>query len=261
MGPLLGWLALAACVAVPDGAPRDVGLADTADGFQPPPVMADGPQGSIGGVIRDVSGAPMAAIEVALCAEMCLTTHTGVDGSFLVDPLPAVPHAFHLRVTQATGFASPMVPVTIAEGVHRVLDAVVPPMPAGVPLGSEPQEVQPAPGLHVTVAAGAAEVTFGDPITELAALALPPEQWPPIEGVSGTPLAVYYLAPYDADADPPLSFRVDDAWSLAEGAEVRAFVAGYGEQRWVEAGVLEASSSGLEGGWLPMLTTLVLLVD
>ncbi|MBX2802645.1 MAG: carboxypeptidase-like regulatory domain-containing protein [Myxococcales bacterium] len=253
------WWAAAVLWAGCSGAPTssvDVEPVDT--GHEALPTMT-GPTGSVSGWVRDAEGVPLKGAKVSMCAEICITTDSDADGAFEIGVLPVVPHAFHVRVVDDLQLASPMVPVQVIEGEEQLFDVVVPRMSDAVALPLKASELQPTAGLHVTAALGHLTSVFGEAPESIAALQVPEAQWPPLQDLEGTVRAVFYLTPYDAEAEPALAFRIDVEAGVATDRSLQAWVAGYSEQRWLDAGRLEPGVGGLEGGSLPLLTTLVLV--
>jgi len=246
-------LLLAGCTA---SAPPSGG---SDSGIPPRPEPIDrGPVGGVEGVVRDPRGGGLEGVLVAMCADACIQVSTDAAGAFVIDRLSAVPHVLHVHRAGHAATAQPMVPFEVFPDEVRELDVVLPPMPSPTAIGDPPAEVEVAPGLFVTLDRADVTGPFGDAVAGVAGVEVHAAAWPPLEGIDGTVLAVYYLAPYDAEIEPAAAFRVQDRWTLPADAEVEAWVAGYSELAWLSAGTLVDRGAELDGGELPMLTTLVL---
>src|SRR5690606_20930327 len=146
----------------------------------------------------------------------------------------------------------------------RVIDVTIPALDAAHELPATAAELELGQGLFVTVGKDDLEPPlFVDPATHAAGVRVEQATWPPLDEIdSEKVVAVWYTVPFDhhAKSDAGLPLRVQDQWSLDEGAELSVWVGSYGESAWLPAGSLTVGADGWLTGEaaLPHLSTVVL---
>lgn len=208
------------------------------------------------GALVDEAGAPITGVQVKFCNTAgCRIASADGSGAFAFDE--AVTGAYSLEPVPPAGKATVLVPITLDPNEEADVTLVVPDLDAAHPLSASPTELELGSGLFVTVSTDLV-VPFAEPDpTEAAGVRAP--TLPPIEGVTGTPLAAWYLAPFNYKSDAGLPFRIADEWDLG-GATLHVWVASYDDFAWLDAGEVTAHDGYLTGsGKLPLLSTVVLV--
>lgn len=225
----------------------------------------DGGADVLEGTLTDLAGGPLAGIDIKFCNDQgCRIEETAADGSYCYADVVPADYAFVPVPPEGSGLAHALTTFVMAPGQVRTVDAVVPPLEPSVTIPATAAEFEAGAGFYVTIGAG--EITPPDPFTPdnecLAGVQVPSAAWPVLEGLPGTPVAVWYVDPFDFDAPGGLPFRIEDQWASAEGKAYDLWVGSYGDFGWLEVGTLTAS-----GGWLtpdagvalPLLSTFVLV--
>lgn len=240
-----------ACTPAPEPADTDDdGPQDTGD-----PVVT----GHLEGTVRDVGGEAMAGVSVNMCLSVCTTVETDAAGAYAFD-LPEGTYSFHLVPPPDQALAQPLVPLTITEGGDRSVDVVLPPLGPEVALPAETAEIEIAPGVLVTTRQGDLAVPLEEePQTHVSGVRVDAAHWPPIP-LAGTIAAVWYLAPYEAEADPPMPIKLSHPGGDHEGDYV-LYRSDYWTYDFVEVGELVNHGEWLldPDARLDQLTTLVLV--
>ncbi len=219
--------------------------------------------GSVTGVVRTRDGQPVEGVRMQLCDEiMCRTDDTASDGSYAFTDVGGKTYSFDAVPDAETGFATQLVPLALGLDEHREVDVVLYEMGPEVPLPPEPDWVDVTDDLSVQAAAGQLSTLF-ETFDTMAGVRVDPADFPPIDELAGTPLALWYLDPYDAH--PPegeeLPWRSSDPLGLPPGTVLEAWAANYDTFEWLPAGELEVTADGLElvQGGLPVISTLVVI--
>ncbi|MEZ4235226.1 MAG: hypothetical protein R3F59_03490 [Myxococcota bacterium] len=264
-----GWMTLAAIACTGDGGdPKDTGVdtqtsdSGTSDTDTP---ITDEPTECASDFTTHVAqdGAPVASTELRLCRGLlCRNGATDAQGDAVFENVPPEWHSYEVVAPEASGRATALVPLLFDCATDRQVDVPVLDLDAPSPLAAAPAEHPTGDGLYVTVGLDQLEPpTFFDPAESVAGVRVPEALWFPFDGVTGTVLAVWYLAPFDYHAIPTegLPVRIVDQWGLTDGDELELYVGSYEDSAWVSAGTVTASGGDLTGGALPLLSTLLLV--
>ncbi|MFZ5482005.1 MAG: carboxypeptidase-like regulatory domain-containing protein [Myxococcota bacterium] len=259
--------ALLACTGGTGADPDDSGVAGDTD--DPPPTDDTGTSStvpltaSLTGTVMDPDGNPVAGARVNVCRHVCRTITTEADGAYAFEALEAWTATYYVVPEEGSGYANPMVTLTLADGEARAIDVVLDPFdtPQGLPRVAS--EVEVTDGLYLTI--GADNLTpppLEDLPAEVAAVRVPAEHRLDVE-VDGAVLDVWYLSPWEATSETGVAVRMDNLWGLAPGDRARAFVVSEPTAyTWLDAGelVVEEDGATLAGdASLPILTTLALV--
>jgi hypothetical protein len=266
-----GWTLLAAmaCTGAPADKPDDTGAsadadadADT-DADTDTDVDTDTPTecaSSFSGSIDEV-GAPLVGADLRLCRGLlCRNGTTDDAGAYVFGGVPPEWHSF--EIVAEPGMATALVPILFDCATDRSVDVDVLPLDADSPLGGSPAEHPVGDGLYLTVGLNDLEPPlFSDPAEAVAGVRVPEESWIPFDGVEGTVLAMWYLAPFDYHAIPAggLPLRIENQWGLADGTALEVYVGSYTDSQWLSAGTVSVEGADLNGAALPLLSTVILV--
>lgn len=242
--------------------PEDTAGSDTDDD----PTIPDGPL-VLTGVVRDGSGAPITSgVRVQYCrGEACVSAHGFDAGTYSFYGLDAGAGSFEVVNTSDTARRPNIfVPITLGNST-RTVDAVLPDLGPAQPVPADAGWLTLAEGLQLEVTAG--DLTPASPfepaITELAGVKVVDDALP-VEGIGGTPLAMFYLWPFDADSTAHMQVRVDPATLLVGGTplisgQAELWYADYETSSWHSLGDLTDNGDGqlAPPSTLPKLTTLL----
>lgn len=266
-------LALAACTTAPADDTDDTDVVDTdTDTDTVDATCSDEVPAfpKLTGTVKDASGTALGAsdVRVQFCRGVtCLFGAFGAGGSFAFEDLEAGPGSFAIAPIGDEGF-EPFTPISVACGVDRTIDVVVPDTAPGVAIPGTAAEIEVTDGLYLTVGTG--DLPGRPPLepvpTEIAAvgLAADDEGVPPLEGFTGEAVALFYLLPFDSETAEgvTLPVRLDDpGWSL-EGRG-RLWYADYFTSTWIDLGALtvDGDSKLVPEDGLPGLSTLLVTRD
>ncbi|HMV67268.1 MAG TPA: hypothetical protein PKA64_10490 [Myxococcota bacterium] len=273
------WIALALALTACDGGgdaddkatdtPQDdtdtTGTSDSAP-IDDTDVPYDG-ELNLTGAIRDGAGAIITeGARVQYCrGTACVSAHDFRAGTYRFFDLDAGVGSFEVVNTSADARRpSVFVPITV-DASTRTVDVVVPDLGPDRALGPARAWLDLGDGLSIE--AGADDVTPASPfdpaVTAIAAARVTDDALP-IEGLEGTLIAMFYLAPFDAEAEAGLSVRFAPGDlpgpALASG-EAELFYADYADSTWKRLGDLTDDGLGnlAPAAALPKLSTLVIL--
>ncbi len=221
-----------------------------------------GPTGQLGGRILDPSGAGIPGVFVNLCKSVCTTEETDASGAFQFDPLGVGTYSFHVEPLESMSWGEPLVPYTLEEGADDSVDVTLPKRSAAVALPASRGWIDLGQGLSLEVGQGELTKSFADDPTEVAVARPAPSTYLPLEGLPGTALAMWYLYPYEAEADPASGVRLANDLALPSGGVYELWAASYWDYAFVKLGTLTVTEDGqrLEGAIaLATYTTLALV--
>lgn len=224
------------------------------------------------GRLVDVDGKPLGkgGFRVQYCRDVCLVADCFDGNAWSFSNLEPGDGSFDIvPLCDEERFAPVFAPLVVDDGMIREVEVVVPRLGPATPLPAASTEIEVVKGLFLTVADG--QIAPPSPLdpapTEVAGVDA--SAYPvPIEGlVAGEVVAVYYLDPFDYEADPEIAVRLDNAWSLADGeAELwvgnyAAFLGDADDAPWEKVGTLTVDGDGklATTAGLPRLSTLVVI--
>lgn len=261
----LAFLALVACGGDSDddtsgGTLTDTGSTTTGSGSATGTTV--GGTAAITGTVSDSSGAPLANVGIRFCRGLvCKFGETDAAGAYGFEEIPADWHSLEMVPTD-DAFATSLIPVTFSEYETRTVNVVLPQSDAAVPLGA-PAEVELGTGLLITVGDGDLEPpAFVDPATEASGVLLTPDQYVPTDGLTGTSVAQWYLAPFDHKSADGQPIRIDGAALGLTGSSYTAWVGDYKTSAWIEIGTFtdgDGDQIFTTDGTLGVFSTIVLL--
>ena len=84
----------------------------------------------------------------------------------------------------------------------------------------------------------------------------------PVDGVSGTVVAMWYLMPFDHHSTAGMPVRLDLGSLGLSGPEYRVYLGSYAESAWLDEGTVTDGGGGVyEGVTLSELSTLVVVEE
>jgi len=223
--------------------------------------------GELSGYVLAEDGRPIEEADIRFClaSGSCRTDKTDAKGVYSFDDVDAVWHSLEVVPPNEGPFAGRVVafaPVVFEDGEVRTIDMPLLPPGGSRLLPATAAELEVATGLFVTVAADDLEPpAFAEPATEMHAVSVPADRQPPIDGVAGTVVAMWFMGPFDHHAAEGLPVRIANDFELPVDAIYEVWVGSYGDAMWVPAGSLTVTEDGLVGdAKLPVVST-VILVD
>ena len=224
----------------------------------------DGETNLCGNIQFDGAGAASARLQ--LCAVSCLPGNTDADGDFAYDGITAAPtvHSYDIFPFDDT-YAKVFLPMSVEEGTTRELDITVPKQNSWVSLPSgSAGDVELGDGLTITANSDDLTGAFGVDFTQGRAVQVDSSIWPDFDELTGTPVALWYLEPYDSytTSGDAIPFKIAAA-SLPGSGPYQAWTWHYSVEdahtEWESAGTVT-----VDGDWatsdsgIHVLGTLVL---
>ncbi|MCB9682755.1 MAG: hypothetical protein H6733_14915 [Alphaproteobacteria bacterium] len=235
-----------------------------------PDCSADVPSGGAGltGALVDVDGNPLntdAALRVQYCrGDTCLIPDCTFSNTYAFGNLDAGPGSFDIVLLPSCDgerFATPFAPLDVETGVTRTVDVTVPRLGPATAIPATATEIEVVDGLYLTVGEGSLErpSPLEPAATEIAGVDAT-DVAVPIEGITGTVLAVYYLAPFDYDSSAGVPVRLDNAWTLAD-SEGELWIGDYTTSSWEKVGdlTIDGDDKLTTATGLPRMSTLVVV--
>lgn len=219
-----------------------------------------GPEGTLEGTVTDEAGLAVAGARVNFCRGVCITTETDAQGHFATQ-VPAQTGSFYVR--EESALLDAIVPLTVAVDQTRTIDVTLFAADATVTIPTTADEIEVAPGFFLTVGVDTVEpAIFEDLGTTIASAQVTESEMLPleVEAAHGAFVTAYYFAPFEAFSTSGLPFRIDNTFGLPANTALVAYASsGPDLYTWLPAGELAVSADGtsIEGGSLPILTTLV----
>ncbi len=252
-----------------DTTPRDTDL--------PTSCTADTPaSGSVlyGTVVdADSHGLGPSSARIQFCrSTTCVTAPCRGMGVWGFDALTAGWGSFEAKPLDSdTNFAILFLPLNLEEGAARPFSVELPRLSPSVALPASPAPLELTPGLFLTLGTGDLIPPALESVVTSVSAVDGLDAAPPIDGVPGTVLAVYFFAPFNhvaadetdavPDADHGIPYEIVDAWGLgAGGGEV--WIGDYASSSWIKVGdVIDGATAGrlTTASNLPKLSTLVVV--
>jgi hypothetical protein len=209
----------------------------------------------------DAAGAPLSSgFRVQYCRGIaCFVGEQEASGAYVFSDLPAGPGSFEVfDITDPPTHVTVFAPITVDGATRRELTVTVPNMtPTDLP--ATVGEVTFG-GCHMEVGAGS--LSAGSPLDpDPTSMAVVRATTPlPVEnGPTGEVLGVWYVWPFDAEAEDGIPLAIDNTWGVASG-EASLWFADYDTSTWIELGDMTEDAGRIGPPTpLPKLTTFALV--
>jgi hypothetical protein len=264
----LAVLVVAGCTkVVDDTADTDADTDTDADSDADTDADTDVEEGcaSLGGTVTDLGGTPLTGVNVNMCKEDgCRTKPTDATGAFLYPLAPGLPcgtYAFYAVPKHDSGLATMYTIFTLEPG-DTTRDVALADLGTGATLSSSREWLDLDGGLSLEVASTDLSMGFGDFGDTVVASVVPPEIQSAFEP-GGAVVAWWYLATFEASADPGMGIRVraDAIGSFIPGDTVEVWNADLTTHPvWLDEGTLTLGDDGYFTGdaTITAFTSLVL---
>jgi len=262
-------LVLAACSGGDVGGSTDTSKTDTAD------VVGDDDDDDddvtdtvettarLSGTVVDASGAPIGGANIRFCrGAQCRYFTTESDGAYVFDDTAVAPQSFEVVPPEASGLVTTFAPLNFGSNEDRVVDVTVPELGAAVSLPASMTELTFG-ALQITMGADDLEAPLSvDEATEASATWVETALQLPVDGVSGTVVAMWYLMPFDHHSTEGMAVRFDLGSLGLTGPEYRVYLGSYAESAWTDEGTITDGGGGVyEGITIAELSTLVVVEE
>jgi hypothetical protein len=245
-----------------DDAPNDTDTPGTTSDTSTPGDTDEDPvePQALEGTLVDPTGAPLVEWSVKFCNVIgCRIDESDASGRVEYLDVELLPHSLEPVPPEGSDWATMNLPYTFEPNEEKVLTFVQQELGPLTPLTTTPVEIEMGEGLWVTVGSNDLEPpALHDPATTAGGVAVPQADWPTIDDVTGTVLAVWYTHPFDYVAANGLPVRIEGDLGLAEGTSIDLLVGSYADFAWLEAGSLTVTGGELVGSAeLPLLSTII----
>jgi hypothetical protein len=218
------------------------------------------PQSLTGTLLESDGATPLVGWSVKFCNVIgCRIDESDTSGVVEYTDVVILPYSLEPVPPEGSDWATMNFPYTFEPNEDKVLTLVQQELGPLTTLTGTPVEIELGDGLWVTIGSGDLEPpALHDPATTAGGVAVPQADWPTIDDVTGTVLAVWYTHPFDYSAPNGLPVRIEGNLGLGEGASVDLLVGSYSHFAWLEAGSLTVTGGELVGSAeLPLLSTVI----
>lgn len=208
---------------------------------------------------------------IQFCRDVCYTAQCRGLGVWGFDGLASGWGSFEAKpLDSGSNFATVYLPLNLAEASARPFNVTLPRLSPSVALPAVAAPLELTTGLFLTLGTGdlippalESQVTSVSAVNGL-------DTAPPIDGIPGTVLAVYFFAPFNhvaadetdlvPDASHGIPYEIVDDWTLGAG-NGEVWIGEYSTQSWQKVGdVIDGTAGRLTTtNRLPKLSTLVLV--
>jgi hypothetical protein len=217
----------------------------------------DPPGTQLRGTVSDAAGNGLAGVRVNLCRQVCTTTETEADGSYVMPGLLSQRYSLHIETYGDLEFADPAVPYNLGDGEFIDLDVVVPSTtPVTIPMASA--SIEYGTDLFLTLGAGDLTLLFEDDPTDISVARMATDSALPVD-LQGTIEAIWYMDPWDADAVSAIPVEIRDTFSGVAGDDYQLYQMNYDDYDWENLGTLTSNGTLLTGASIERLETLILI--
>jgi hypothetical protein len=211
--------------------------------------------------IEDEAGNPLPGWSVKFCNLVgCRITTTNAYGVFAYDEISLEPHSLEPVPPEGSAYATMNLPFTFEPDEVKNIALTALKLEDTTLIPASPTEMELGTDLFVTIGAEDLDPpdAFHPAPTTAGGVRVPQEDWPPIDDVTGTVLAVWYTHPFDYDATGGLPVRIAGNLGLGEGEGVQLLVGSYSDFAWIDGGTLTVTGGELVGtAELPLLSTIL----
>ena len=205
-----------------------------------------------------------------LCYESCYVAATDSSGAWAFASVPTADYALQAVVLGDSSYATPHAIVMLGSGENRRLtdEYVIHPFATRteLPEGSA-VEVE---GDGIVIEAQQEALQEGSYTPDWASYYVatvevdPADAGLPWDGLTGTPVAMWYLGNFDMTVDPAFSFTTTRDYGLAPGTTVEIWSTSNEDHGWIYGGNATVTTDGRiaadPGSGIQRLTTLVLTI-
>lgn len=275
-------IVLAACSTgtdTPDDTDSDTQVDDTAlpaDTDVPTSCTQDAPAtgSALFGTVVDADNHALGSSEarIQFCRDVCYTAQCRGPGVWGFEGLASGKGSFEAKpLAGDDDLATVFLPLDLAEGSARPFAVELPRLSPAVAIPATAAPLEVTPGLFLTLGTGDLATPPLEPDATSVAAVDGLSTAPPIDGIDGTVLAVYYFSSFNypaadetdtlPDADHGIPYEIVDAWTLGAGAG-EVWIGEYDTQSWHKVGdLIEGSVEGrlTTTNHLPKLSTVVVV--
>jgi len=217
----------------------------------------------LSGVITDEAGSPVDGANIRFCrGAQCRYFTTESDGVYFFADTAVAPQSFEVVPPPTSGLTTAFAPLNFASNEQRVVDVSVPAEGTSVTLPAAMTELDFG-DLHITMGADDLEAPlFVDEATEASVTRVPMEDWLPVDDLTGTVVAMWYLMPFDHHSNAGMDLRMDLGSLGLSGDTYRVYLGSYEESAWKDLGTVTDGGGGLyEGVSLPLISTVIVVEE
>lgn len=221
---------------------------------------------TVNGTILDCAGNDLGGVDIRFCDFQNCRYHTTEpgNGAFTFPNTLVGWNSLEAVGPSGTGY----VPLQLADQETRDLTITLCPFDPATPLTGTATEIALGDGLLVTLSTSLLEPPlFIDPATEAAGLLLDPAHHVPMDGITGTVAAQWFVEPFNhTAASGELAVRFDGAAIGLAGTVYRGWVGSYDDYGWLDLGTFsDGDADGYytsdSGQGLPLLGTVALVEE
>ncbi len=218
----------------------------------------EAPGTQLRGTVTDVDGNGLEGVRVNLCRQVCTTSQTDSDGSYLMPGLLPQRYSLHIETHGDLDFADPAVAYDLPDSEFVDLHIVVP-ATTPVVLPNSAASVEYGTDLFLTLASGDLTLLFEDDPTHVSVARVGTDVALPVD-LAGTIEAVWYMDPWSAEAEVGIAVEIRDTFSGVGGDGYQLYQLNYDDYEWEDRGTLTSDGSMLTGdATIERLDTLVLI--
>lgn len=218
----------------------------------------EAPGTQLRGTVTNEDGVGIEGVRVNLCRQVCTTTETEADGSYLMPGLLPQRYSLHIETQGDLSVADPAVPYDLGDGEFADLDIVVPATtPVAIP--STSASVEYGEDLFLTLAVGDLTLLFEDDPTEISAARVATDTSLPVD-LTGEIQAIWYMDPWDSESESAIPVEIRDTFGGVAGDQFQLWQMNYDDYDWEDRGTLTTDGTLLTGtASVVRLDTLVLI--
>ncbi|TPV93821.1 MAG: hypothetical protein B7733_18500 [Myxococcales bacterium FL481] len=214
---------------------------DTGDGTKP--------RVALFGRVLDPDGVPVDDVVVALCDAIgCKPARTDPDGDYRIEANTTAWYTVELvggeLAVNQPAYRIVVIHIDASQGDRRY-DLTATRYTTVTSTPTEVTEVEIADGLLIELGPDSLSKGWSTPheLDQLGGTRVLPDEWVQVDGVPPI-VAMWHLAPFDAEADAPVPLRIRNDINAELGERYTAWQVDYLDQSWRPVAQLEADESG-----------------